>query len=185
LRLRLNEEEQVGSKLEKVLAMSVICLAVSKTGAVQESQPKTGCIDPEYLHFDFWIGSWRVSDSEGNFQGTNRIEKTLDGCALQESWSGSGTRGHSCNAYSKNPGLWHQTWVDNNGSLLPLDGGLVDGRMVLTGQTPAAYGKGTADHEISWEALPDGCVLQVWKVSTDGGGSWKEVFRGIYTRDRK
>ena len=27
---------------------------------------------------------------------------------------------------------WHQTWIDSNGAPLYLDGGLVDGHMVLT-----------------------------------------------------
>ncbi len=175
----------MNGKVERILVGVTVCLAISVCVAAQETQPKKACTEPEYSQFDFWLGSWRVTDSEGNFQGSNRIEKILGGCVLQESWSGSGTQGHSYNAYSKKRGLWHQTWVDNTGSLLLLDGELVDGRMVLTGQTPAPDGHGTADHEIAWEALPDGRVLQVWRVSTDGGGSWEEVFRGIYTRDRK
>ena len=78
--------------------------------------------------------------------------------------------------------MWHQTWVDANGTLLLLDGGLIDGRMVLTGETPARDGTGTVRHEISWEPLETGQVRQVWRMSRDGGNTWTDAFVGIYTR---
>ncbi len=141
------------------------------------------CSAPEHSQFDFWLGEWRVTDESGTFQGTNRIEKILDGCAVQESWTGAkGTRGQSYNIYARGRGQWHQTWVDSNGTLLVLDGGFVNGRMVLRGSTPARDGKGTVEHEISWQALADGRVRQHWRISRDGGATWSDAFVGIYTR---
>jgi hypothetical protein len=120
---------------------------------------------------------------DGTKAGENRIEKILDGCALMESWKGSsGMRGHSFNIYSARSGRWHQTWVDTNGMLLRLDGGLEDGRMVLSGTNPGADGK-PVRHEISWERLDDGRVRQHWRVSKDNGASWSDVFVGLYARD--
>ena len=37
-------------------------------------------------------------------------------------------------------------------------------------------------NEISWESLEPGQVRQVWRTSTDDGGSWQVVFNGLYTR---
>lgn len=166
-----------------VLVVLCVCFAFSNPAVAQEDKKDPPCSDPEYSQFDFWVGDWRVTDEAGTFQGTNRIDKILEGCTLQENWTGAqGTRGHSYNIFAKRRGIWHQTWVDSNGMLLLLDGGLKGKRMVLKGKTPAREGKGTIEHEISWEALADGRVRQVWRMSSDRGTTWKDAFVGLYTR---
>ena len=147
-----------------------------------EEPPKRPCAAPEYRQFDFWIGDWTVATPDGTKAGDNRIEKILDGCVLMESWTGvGGMTGRSFNIYSSPGGRWHQTWVDTNGTLLKLDGGLEDGKMVLSGSNPGA--KGTpVHHEISWQKLGDGRVRQHWRVSKDGGATWSDAFIGFYTR---
>ena len=161
-------------------------MAGSSIVLAQESAKTPPCSAAEYSQFDFWIGSWRVTDEEGTFQGTNRIEIILGGCALRENWTGAqGMTGHSFNIYAARRNTWHQTWVDSNGTLLLLDGALKDGRMVLQGQTPARDGKGTVENEISWQKLEDGRVRQTWRISSDGGASWKDAFIGLYTRETK
>lgn len=77
---------------------------------------------------------------------------------------------------------WQQTWVDGHGTLLTLEGGLEDGDMVLRGERPRPTGTGVARHEIRWTPLPDGRVRQHWRVSVDGGGTWKDLFVGFYAR---
>jgi hypothetical protein len=164
-------------------AMVLICVGFAIPALAQDATRAKPCSAPEYSQFDFWVGEWRVTDESGTFQGTNRIVKILGGCALQENWNGAqGMRGHSFNIYAARRGTWHQTWVDSNGGLLLLDGGLEDGRMVLSGQTPAPDGPGTVEHEISWESLPEGRVRQLWRISRDGGTTWNDAFVGIYSR---
>lgn len=168
-----------------IMAAVLVCFGIAHTGTVaaQESAAAPPCSGPEYTQFDFWVGEWRVTNPEGVFQGTNRIEKILGGCVLEENWTGAkGMRGHSYNAYAKRRDVWHQTWVDSNGMLLLLEGGLENDRMVLRGETPGPEGKGSVNHEISWEQLADGRVRQIWRVSSDGGSSWKDAFVGLYTR---
>jgi hypothetical protein len=171
------------TRVALIVWMSAAVLGSFVAGA-QEAGAQRPCSAPEHSQFDFWVGSWRVTDTEGVFQGTNRIEKILGGCALQENWTGAkGTTGHSFNIYAAGRGVWHQTWVDSNGTLLLLDGGIEGGRMVLRGQTPSAEKKGTMEHEISWERRPDGSVRQIWRVSRDGGSTWKDAFVGLYNRE--
>lgn len=119
---------------------------------------------------------------DGKLAGHNSIERILDGCVLRESYTASerGYRGHSFNVYDAGRAQWHQTWVDNRGLLLQLDGGLEDGRMVLRGTTVSP--KGELMHEISWETLDDGRVKQHWRTSADAGKSWQDAFVGLYAR---
>jgi len=137
------------------------------------------CSSEEHRQFDFWIGDWEVLDEAGDLQGTNQIEQILGGCALQENWVGAeGSTGHSFNTFDKNSGRWHQTWVDGNGLLLLLDGGLEEGSMVLSGPGVSRDGD-PITHRISWTPLEDGRVRQYWQVFKD---DWNDVFDGYYTR---
>jgi hypothetical protein len=145
-------------------------------------QSPRACSSPEYRQFDFWVGDWRVSTPDGKSAGANTIERTLDGCVLRESWRGAdGNRGNSYNIYDAFRKKWHQTWVDDRGRLLQLDGGMRDGRMVLTGETIDSSGKRT-EHRIAWERVGKDQVRQLWETSADGGRSWAVAFDGLYRR---
>jgi hypothetical protein len=160
-------------------ALSLACCATLLSA--QPPQRPT-CDAPEHRQFDFWIGDWEVLDAEGKPQGTNRIESILDGCVLRESWEGAGgSVGHSFNTYDRTSGQWHQTWVDNGGSLLQLDGGLEEGAMVLRG-TGVSRDGGDLLHSITWTPLDDGRVKQHWQMSRDGGETWTDAFVGFYGR---
>ena len=129
------------------------------------TNPTPPCTDEVYRYFDFWIGDWEVHDEDGERQGSNRIEAILGGCALQETWTGeSGSTGHSLNTVDRHTGRWHQTWVDSNGLLLLLDGGLEEDSMVLTGPGVGRDGD-PITHRITWTPLDDGRVRQHWQGS--------------------
>ncbi len=113
--------------------------------------------------------------------GSNRIEREYQGCVIHERHATSrGYSGESLNIYDATPKVWHQTWVDNSGTLLLLEGGLREGRMVLEGQTTEADG-GITRHRITWTPNADGSVHQFWE-STDAAGNWTTAFDGTYTR---
>jgi hypothetical protein len=132
---------------------------------------------PEQRQFDFWIGTWEVEDRAGQRLGRNRIEPLLGGAVLQETWEGAkGGQGTSLNAWLPSRKVWRQTWVDNQGQVLDLEGGLNEGRMVLEGETQGRH------QRITWTPLPDGRVLQVWEQSQDGGRTWTRAFEGYYRK---
>lgn len=144
--------------------------------------PAKPCTAPEYRQFDFWLGDWEVTTPAGEVAGHNRIESILGGCVLRESWTGAkGSRGHSHNIYDRTRGRWHQTWVDDGGLLLVIEGGLEEGSMVLRGDTVGRDGK-PRSHQIRWTPLDGGKVRQHWQVSADGGTAWQTVFEGIYAK---
>jgi hypothetical protein len=144
--------------------------------------PRAGCDAPEYRQFDFWIGFWAVS-AGGQAAGRNRIETDLGGCALLESWTSvDGGRGRSLNYYDRARGRWHQSWIDDRGGVLELDGGWSNGSMVLEGERPAEQGGGRVRHRIAWTPNADGTVRQHWQVMKRRG-SWETVFDGLYRRE--
>jgi hypothetical protein len=99
-----------------------------------------------------------------------------------EHWAGvRGLHGSSFNTYDAGRKSWHQTWVDDSGTLLLLDGGLRSGSMVLQGSSIGADGKSTLNR-ITWTPLKNGTVRQHWTISTDGGKTWTDAFDGIYSR---
>lgn len=143
--------------------------------------PPPPCGSAKYHQFDFWVGDWTVT-SNGQPAGTNSIHPILNDCALQENWQGTGgTTGTSFNIYDQATDKWHQTWIDDSGTLLQLDGGLQDGSMVMQGQRPTPDGNGMTAHRISWTPNPDGSVRQLWDASRDGE-TWTVLFDGLYQK---
>jgi len=172
---------KIGSLL---VALSCSLLSIPAAATPNPTQSPSPCSSAEYRQFDFWVGDWQVTTPDGKAVGANTIERTLDGCVLRESWRGtSGSRGNSYNIYDASRKQWHQTWVDNQGQLLQLDGGLRGGRMVLSGATVDSTGKRT-QQRITWERVGKDQVRQLWESSSDGGRTWAVAFDGLYHRTR-
>ena len=141
--------------------------------------------------FDFWIGEWDVFGPEGRQVGRNTITSMFANPAasgmLHEHWHGNGgVEGRSINAYDGTRGRWHQTWMDSTGDMLLLEGGPVDGAMVLEGRAPSGDDPTAVDRQrITWTQVsdPDGAeVRQLWESSSDDGKTWTVAFDGRYRR---
>ncbi len=124
--------------------------------------------------FDFWIGEWRVTaPGRGSWYADSSITVSNDGCSIHEHYvSQGGYTGSSINFYDKASGKWHQTWIDNQGAPLYLDGGVVDGKMILS----------DSNSRITWSLESDGRVRQLWESTSDQGTTWTTAFDGYYER---
>lgn len=146
--------------------------------------PPAPCASENHRAFDFWVGSWEVRRPDGQAVGRNTIERKMGGCVLHEHYTTPrGYEGESLNMYDASRDVWHQTWTDNGGLLLRLEGGIRDGAMVMEGRTVDATGAETLQR-ITWSVVdgdPDR-VRQLWQSSTDGGESWSTAFDGLYVR---
>jgi hypothetical protein len=176
-------------RLVRICSLFVLAaLLVAGTARAQSPTPAPSprprpCTSPEHRQFDFWIGVWEVKTANGNVAGINTIEPIHGGCALKESWAATGGfSGTSLNTWNSAAKGWHQTWVDSSGTLLQLDGGLKDGKMVLTGET--AGRDGPVHNEITWERLDGGRIRQIWRATSDGGKTWQTAFDGIYEKKK-
>lgn len=142
-------------------------------------EPHRPCNTPEFRQFDFWLGDWDVESAAA--PGTvsrNLITRAYDGCTLREEYTTpSGYAGTSLNFYDAPRKVWHQTWIDNQGGGLTLEGGLQGTSMVLQSTTDPINVQ-----RITWTPLAGGRVRQHWESSIDGGKSWTTAFDGTYTR---
>jgi hypothetical protein len=137
------------------------------------------CNTPEYRQFDFWVGDWNVESAAApGSVSHNRITLINEGCTLREEYdTPQGYVGTSLNFYDSRRKAWHQTWIDNQGGGLVLEGGLQGSDMVLQ-----SVADGLQIQRITWTPLPDGRVRQHWQSTDDGGKSWTTAFDGFYSR---
>ena len=172
-----------------IVMIAGLALAFSpETASHAQAAP---CTNPEYKQFDFWLGDWEVFDfssgKQGPLAGTNRVVKALGNCVVQENWKGSqGGNGSSFNMYQPLEQKWHQTWVDDSGTLLLLKGEFRDAKMVLEGKHPGQRAGETISERITWNQVngnPDQ-VRQRWEQSRDGGSTWQIAFDGLYVRQK-
>lgn len=160
------------------LPMMGLCVGIVGLLVAQPVSPPTVNHD-----FDFWIGEWEVSTADGKVVGHNRIASLLGGRVVQENYTTAGEfAGHSYNAYNAPAARWEQFWVDNQGTVLHLKGGLNDvAQMVMSGERTVPGGKIVVDR-ITWTPHEDGSVQQHWEMSRDAGRTWTTVFDGTYRR---
>jgi hypothetical protein len=142
-------------------------------------EPLKPCQSPEFRQFDFWLGDWNVeSPASPGSVSRNQITSINDGCTIHESYATpTGYEGTSLNFYDAARKVWHQTWIDNQGGALFIEGGLQGNAMVLsTTNDPQAVSR------ITWTPLDDGRVRQHWETTADGGKTWATAFDGYYSR---
>lgn len=171
-----------------VLGTSAAAQNKRKTGTTTPA-PSSGlrnsaCSSAAHRQFDFWLGDWEVSTPQGAPAGTNRVDRILDGCAVQEHWEATdGSKGTSLSSYDAVGRKWRQTYVDDTGQVLVLEGDFRDGKMVLQGEKAMGRQKG-ALQRISWQVVPGDKVRQRWDISQDDGKTWSVLFEGLYAKKK-
>jgi len=149
----------------------------------QPTTPQSPCqTDTNYQQFDFWLGEWRVENAQGQYQGTNIIEKSADGCLIKESWtSAAGNHGFSLNYYNPRTDKWTQNWV-SAGSVIDYSGGLVNEQMILEGSIYYQARDLKAKFRGTWTLLDDGRVRQFFEQYNAEEQVWSVWFEGFYSK---
>ncbi|WP_299889251.1 hypothetical protein [uncultured Lacinutrix sp.] len=133
------------------------------------AQNKCKCCTEKNSEFDFWIGTWTVTNPDGTAAGINVIDKIQDNCILRENWTSSkgNYTGTSSNFYNKQTKQWEQLWIDNQGGSLHLKGERVGNQMIL--QTDMSKNKDDKPfiHRVTWTLNKDGTVRQLWETITN------------------
>lgn len=163
-----------------ILTATAFVTQSTAQSSAQAAQPP--CASPQFRRFDFWVGTWNVTDAAGKSVGRNEITREELDCVIVERWrSASGGTGLSMNYYDPQTQRWTQHWV-GLGLLLTMTGGLENDAMVLEGPM-----QNLREHRVTtlrgiWTRLDDGRVRQRFLESTDGGKTWTQWFDGYYER---
>ena len=145
--------------------------------------PPPACTGPEHRQFDFWAGYWDVYPTgKPRLVAHSLIEKLYAGCAIRENWMPlSHQDGGSLNNYVTEDKRWHQTWLDSGNGRVEFIGGLVGGKMVLTGFWAGVNGPGQdALVRMTYTPNLDHSVRQFGEASTDHGLTWQPSFDFTY-----
>jgi hypothetical protein len=156
----------------------VLLLAFTPILAAQQPAPTNPCTVPQQKQFDFWVGEWDLTwpgDKPGETaHGTNTIKRMMDGCVVQENFSGGDAmhlRGTSVSTFDTRAGVWKQTWVDNEGGYLDFSGEFKDGRMIL--QREAVRNGSKILQRMVWKNITANELDWSWESSSDGGKTWQ------------
>jgi Protein of unknown function (DUF1579) len=162
-------------------ALLLLPLAVSIAVAHSSSQstPPNPCTAVGQKQFDFWIGEWELTwpgAKAGEIaRGTNNVKRILDGCVVQENFSGQDAmhlRGTSVSIFDTNAGRWKQTWVDNEGGYLDFVGEFKDGQMILQREAIGTDGTKSVQRMV-WKNITANELDWSWEASRDGGKTWQ------------
>lgn len=165
-----------------IAALAVPALAAPQQPAAPQAPatpPVAPCAAPEFHQLDFWVGDWDLTWPAGGNgpagTGTNRVEKILGGCVIQENFTGGGAQpfdGQSVSTYSVREKIWKQTWVDDQGGYLDFTGTFQDGEMRLTRHVVGPDGKPRIPRMVFTNIKPDSFDWR-YEASVDGGKTWQ------------
>lgn len=177
----------------------ILFMSFLVSSAVAQNQPSMQdftppCVRPELDQIAFLEGEWEVvSEMKSSFEGDEWEESKavaswtpiLNGCALQEKWSGTLDRKPleriQLLAYNHRDQKWEQGMVDwAHGNLITSDGYYEEGKLIFT--TPhMREGKLLID-KIIIEKVSDSRVNWTIKTSLDGGETWTTFWKMRYTK---
>lgn len=165
-----------------LLALPAPALAQLSSEPQDLPEGVTACLEDQYRQFDFWLGEWEVTDTEGNLAGHNSITHAENGCVILEHWSGArGSTGRSFNYFDPGDRKWHQLWIAP-GAVIDYAGGPEgDNTMKLEG-TIAYRNSGVFPFRGSWVLNEDGTVTQSFEQYDPVTDDWSDWFTGIYRR---
>lgn len=153
--------------------------------ATQPNPPPAPCDTEAHKAFDFWIGQWFVYPTKGEKQvARSAISKMSGGCVVRETWMPfKQPGGTSMTMLNADTGRWEQVWIGADGQRVEFEGGIVDGKMILTAYWDNLGGSGKhALVRMTFTQQEDFSVRQFGEASTDHGLTWQPSFEFLYKR---
>ena len=139
--------------------------------------------------FDFWLGDWQVSwrNADGTTgKARNHVARILDGNVIEERFEEDAgdpaplLKGRSLSVRDA-AGLWRQAWADNQGGFFALSAS-VDGDKRLFSTALTAAGAEVKGQRMVFHDITPGAFTWDWEGTTDGGRTWKLLWRLAYRR---
>lgn len=171
--------------IRSMCACAVLIVMLNTIPLLAAPQP---CSEPEQKQLEFWVGNWDLTWPGQNAgetgHGTNSVKRVMDGCVVQENFSGERSmhlRGTSVSLFDARSGRWKQTWVDNEGGYLDFTGEFKDGQMVLARDFVKPDGSKVEQRMVFKNITPSEFDWS-WERSLDGGKTWQVMWPIHYKR---
>ena len=147
----------------------ILFLAVS----ADAQQPANPCENPETKAFDFQVGVWQSEDGKQ----IHEVRKTLDGCAIEETWKTEGKKSafgfksfDNGNHHKTGEKKWFYSWFAPGFHQL-WEGRKENGQWRFYREW---WLKGEAIlSRTYWNQLPGGSLERIVEQSRDGGQTWR------------
>jgi hypothetical protein len=161
----------------------VICIILFSSLSINAQRSSCNCCNETHSEFDFWIGSWTVTNPDGIVAGTNIIDKIQDNCVLRENWTSAtpGTTGTSHTFYNATKQQWEQIWIDNQGGSLHLKGNRIGNQMILKTDVAKNQNGESFYHRVTWTKNDNGTVRQYWETIKNNKNI-TVAFDGLYKK---
>lgn len=147
------------------------------------AQTTSPCSAPESSQFDFWVGDWNLTYND-SLHSTNKIDHEFDGCVIHEHFFDPNQKykGESWSVFNPNTKMWQQTWVDNQGAYIALNGKFENSEMLLFTEPHALKAGGTGINKMRYYNITDKSFDWNWEQSTDNGKTWTIGWKIHYVR---
>ncbi len=155
-----------GGSADVGTAHAMASLSMSGLVSVGWVVPEAPCTDPKFRQFDFWLGSWNVTEN-GQPAGLSDITLAPGGCAVLEHFRSAGV-GRSISFYQPTTDMWYQTYIDDGGTRVLFAGRFQNGGMDLL--TPP--GGGQVHGRTRWTAEGTNSRQQVSAPTNNGGATY-------------
>ncbi len=169
------------------LGLSVLVLIAGGTAGAADA-PKAPapppCSAAEHRQFDFRLGDWEVRDPAGKVVGRNRITTLHKGCAVRELERARRVTGSSFNIYDAERKAGTRHGSTTRAACSNWKAASATAGWCSSARRPPRDESDAGMNRITWQALPDGRVRQLWETSTDRGVTWKTAFDGFYRKQK-
>lgn len=177
------------SLLSTIISIAMMLPIWQSASAQEGSQLVIPCALPYYRELDFIAGDWQVfHKSSGELAGYDRIGRTLQGCAIQQSWISLDDHfsseyvpfrmyGKSLTAF--NGREWVQMWVDNHAGVQILKGGPENDRFVLRSEKPVAG----FTYRLTWQKHDDGSLMNKHERKLVDDQDWEVLYEWVYVKN--
>ena len=161
----------------------LLCFVFSISISLTAQNNQKPCSAPEASQFDFWVGNWDLYSAD-TLTGTNTIYKIMDGCTVQENFESkkSGYSGKSWSVYNPQSQTWQQTWVDNQGGYIVLDGKFENGSMTLSTAAKKIKNGKEQVYRMVYHNITKDSFDWDWESTTDNGTTWVSGWHIHYKR---
>ena len=134
---------------------------------------------------DFWVGSWTCDSTRPQGEGkpdlieknaaSNTITRELKDKVIHEHFNMPGFVGESWSVYGPRTGKWHQTWVDDGGGYITLEGGMEGDEFVLNGIFPST------NNRMRFTKITKDSFTWLWEQKSPSG-EWQLSWQLEYKR---